>query len=302
MSIFRKILSKSNAVAKKYSHWYNEEIFSDCGKFWRHSEFDLEVINLGSSSAKNCFNYSGLRIKAANWACSPQSFVGDYAILTNYCSYLKEGATVLIPICLFSSLGGGNDDLADKYYSIVRPISIPHASLRKRDEIMMVKNAPLRYIPFFSMLSDIKSLFKKGDSTSCKDYKADAERWINAWKKEFSLYNLNDSLSLINKDRFEDSVKALQNLLLFSKSHGFKPVIVVPPVTEHLLNEFNTEAQRLFVANFIEQSNLIKVPVLSYVGNPEFSGDEYFRNAFLMNEKGAAVLTNRVLSDLGLTY
>ncbi|MFK2344631.1 hypothetical protein ACIXNK_10290 [Bacteroides fragilis] len=106
MSILRKIFRKVNGLLRR-SYWVNEVVFPDCKKFWNHNTYGLELVNLGSSSAKYGFNYDGVDIKAANWAMAPQTFVGDYAILSNYSSYLKPGATILISFCPFSSLGGG---------------------------------------------------------------------------------------------------------------------------------------------------------------------------------------------------
>lgn len=296
MSILRKIFRKVNGLLRR-SYWVNEVVFPDCKKFWNHNTYGLELVNLGSSSAKYGFNYDGVDIKAANWAMAPQTFVGDYAILSNYSSYLKPGATILISFCPFSSLGGGNDDLADKYYTVVRPISILHASLRRRDAVMDIKSKPLKYYPLFALIGEIKRLFGLKQQV-CKDFERDANRWINSWKKEFSLYNLHDPFALINQDRFNDSVESLQKLLVFCKSHGYKAVLVLPPMTKHLSQKFDNLSRQQLIYNFIEQSNIINAPILDYIDHEKFSNDIFFRNAYLLNEKGAKEFTNTVLIDL----
>lgn len=298
MSIIRKVFSKINALFSQRSHWFNEVMFTDCRKFWNHREFGLDLVNLGSSSAKNGFNYASLNIKAANWAMAPQTFVGDYAILTNYCSYLKPGATVIIPLCPFSSLGGGNNDLADKYYTVVRSISIPHASLRRRNIIMGIKIRPLMHIPLYAVLGDIKALFCKSNPQTSSDYEADANHWITSWKKEFSLYDLHNPFALINQDRFADSVAALQELLEFCQSHEYNVVMVIPPMTKHLAEKLDTAFRKQYIYDFIEQSNTIGAPVLDYIDHPAFAAEEYFRNAYLMNDKGAIEFTKQVINDV----
>ena len=101
MNMVRKIIGKFNSLLKR-SYWYNEKLLPDCKKFIYHNRYNLDIVNLGSSSAKYAFDYSGLEVAASNWAMEPQSFVNDYAVLTNYSSFLKKGAKVIIPICPFS--------------------------------------------------------------------------------------------------------------------------------------------------------------------------------------------------------
>ena len=73
-------------------------------------------------------------------------------------------------------------------------------------------------------------------------------------KKEFSLYNLHDPFALINQDRFNDSVESLQKLLVFCKSHGYKAVLVLPPMTKHLKSQkFDNLSRQQLIYNFIEQ-------------------------------------------------
>jgi hypothetical protein len=273
-------------------------MFPDCKKYWNQKDFGLEVINLGSSSAKYGFNYSGLSIKAANWPMAPQTFVGDLAILQNYCSYLKPHAIVIIPLCPFSSLGGGNDDLPDKYYTIVRPISIPHASLKRRDAIENIVQQPFFYFPLVGIVSEIKFLFCKKKNRTVTDFDTDANNWITSWMKEFSLYNLHNPLALITQDRFNDSGKAMKDLLLFCSEHEYEPVIVIPPMSKHLFSKLDELFRNQFIYEFIQKANIIGAPVLDYMEHSELSEDVNFCNAYLLNETGAKLFTKEVLKDL----
>ena len=298
-SILKKAFGKMNAVARR-TPWFNDVLFPDCRKFWNQRDMGLEVVNLGSSSAKYGLDYDGLGLKAANWAMQPQSFVGDLAILANYCSYLKPSATVIIPLCPFSLLGGGNDDLADKYYSVIRFISMPHASLRKRQYIQDLRNHPLKYYPLFEMLRDFVHLFRRKKEIVVTDFEADANRWIESWKKEFSLYDLHYPLALVNQDRFEDSVVALSRLLQFCKDHGYNPVLVLPPMSKNLSSKLGDGFKQQYIYDFVEKANIVGAPFLNYLDNQEFEGDENYRNAYLIGREGAKKFTKQVLRDLGI--
>ena len=150
-----KILRLINAGIRRKSYWYNNVLFADCPKFWNSQTFNLDVVNLGSSSGKYAFDYSGLGLKGANWAMAPQSLVADLAVLKTYSSFLKpQGGIVLMPLCPFSCLGGSSLYLSDKYYSILRMSSIPYGSYRKQQEVFLfsscvtqITNYPIRDQP-----------------------------------------------------------------------------------------------------------------------------------------------------------
>ena len=298
-SILKKVFGKLNAAARR-TPWFNEVLFPDCRKFWNHREMGLEVVNLGSSSAKCGFDYAGLNLKAANWAMQPQSLVGDLAILENYSSYLKLGATVIIPLCPFSSLGGGNDDLADKYYSVIRFISMPHASLKKRQLVMDLMNHPLKHYPLYEMFRDFTSIFRSKNEFVASDFEADANRWISSWKKEFSLYDLHHSFALINQDRFKDSVDTLRHLLEICQEHGYRPVLVLPPMSKHLSSKLDNSFRKQFIYDFVETANTVDAPFLNYLDDAEFKDDSFFNNSYLIGRKGAMCFTKRVMTDLGI--
>lgn len=295
--ILNKVYGKMNA-AIRHTHWFNDVMFPDCSKFWNQREMGLDVVNLGSTSAKCGFDYTGTRIKAANWAMQPQSFVGDLAILENYCSYLKPGATVIIPMCPFSCLGGGSDDLADKYYSVIRYISIPHASLKKRQTIQNLMKFPWKYYPLYEMVMDFGRLFRTKKETIVPDFETDAIWWIESWKKEFSLYDLKYPFALINQDRFSESVEALRRLLEFCQGHGYKPVLVLLPMSKKLSSKLDESFRKQYIYNLIERANTVGAPFLNYLDDAEFEDDINYKNAYLIGREGAKKFTNLLLKDI----
>jgi hypothetical protein len=69
-------------------------------------------------------------------------------------------------------------------------------------------------------------------------------------------------------------------------------------MTKHLSQKFDNLSRQQLIYNFIEQSNIINAPILDYIDHEKFSNDIFFRNAYLLNEKGAKEFTNTVLIDL----
>ena len=301
MSIKNKVIGKLNALVRQ-SYWFNNVAFPDCKKFWTQRAFNLDLVNIGSSSAKYAFNYKGLNIKAANWAVAPQSFVGDTEILKNYFSYIKSnGGIVLIPLCPLSALGGSSDYFHDKYYSILNLSSIPHSSFKKKQEVMSVFQHPLNYYPLIELFRVISQIFRKENIIMDeKSIEVDANIRIQSWMKEFSITNFNDPLSLVNQDAKEDGVKILSDLIQFCLDRNFKPVLIIPPMTKNLSSKLTPQMRDDFIDSFVEKANSQNIIFLSYLDNDDFIDYSLYRNSFFLNEKGARKFTSRVLHDIGL--
>ena len=302
----RKAFQVLNKLVKN-GNWFNEKKFPDCRKFTEHSTFNLDVINLGSTSGVYAFNYQGLDIKAANWAMSHNPLACDEAILKNYVSFFKsEGTTVILSLCAFSSLSGSYNYFEDRYYTMLYPSTIPNFSKRKQNEVMAMYKRPLLYIPLYDMLKEIRSYLKKPFS---KDEKAlteeqmesNAQRWYNSWLKEFSVKDFSLPLSLVNQDGLEDAAMHLNNMIAICKEHNATPVLVLPPMYHTLAEKFTSSARNILIGSLISRIDDKSVKFLNYMDDFAFSNDrQFFKDSFFLNQRGAKLFTKRVLEDLSI--
>ena len=302
--ILGKIKNKLKGLIKK-SYWYNYIVFPDCRKFWEIKQEPLDIVNLGSSSANHAFSYEDVsEYNCANWAMSPQSLTEDLAILQNYSSYIRKGGYVLIPLCPFSCLGGSTLLMNDKYYTILSASSIPFFSLKKKLQMLDIKEHPINYYPLVQLKVDIRNFLKRKKGIiekqiSHTEFDKNAQTWIQNWMKEFSLYSLDDSLTLRNQDSFDDAVLLLKSMVAYCKQKEFNAVFVIPPISEALIRKFPEEIRKKYIYDLISKTGG-DVPVLDYIGNQLFKSEELFLNAFYLNSKGRRIFTYRVLKDLKL--
>lgn len=293
MSIKHKIFNRLGLLIKQ-SAWAESQ-FPDCSKFWNHNTFDLDVVNLGSTNAKYAFDYTSLGYKTANWAMSPQTLLQDYEILRNYFCYIRKGGYVILPLCPFSSLGGGYTYFPDKYYTILNISSIPGASFIKQQEVFnrrtnLIYNYPLVQLP---------KLFSKPRESGCNSLAIDAQTRIQNWKHEFSIDKLDAELSLVNRDSFIEGVKILSNTISFCKSRDLIPVLVLPPVSSDLRAFFTHPVMQKYVYNFVNAIDIEGVQFLDYFMDSTFS-DKYFLDSFRLNSEGAKLFTSIVIKQLYL--
>lgn len=284
MRIKNKIYGKINSFVQK-SNWFNEVAFPDCKKFWKHRTFNLDVVNLGSTSGLNAFNYEGVQLKAANWALSHNPILADKEVLNNYFSYLNpRKSTVIISLCPLTSLSGSYDYFEDRYYTILRQSSIPNCSFRRKTEVMRVMTNPMEFYPLYEMLRDFMGVFKRKKSKVFSEEKmtSDAQRWMNNWKKEFSITDFSYPLSLVNRDGIDDAAKILNEIITFCKTRNIRPVIVIPPVYHTLGALFTPEIRKVLISSLIEKIEDSSIWVHNYMDDPDFNHSiSYFQNSYL---------------------
>lgn len=302
MSIKHKIGNKLNGLIRR-TYWFKEEMFPDCQKFWQYNTFNTEVVNLGSTSAVYAFDYSGLDIKAANWALRHNPLSGDRAILENYFSYLNpDKSYVIIPLCLFSSLAGRYDFMEDRFYTLISPTSVPHFSYKRQQQIKALRQAPFRSFPLYCLYSEIRRIFRREEKELSEEQMvANAEQWIIGWQKEFSLKDFDTPLSLLNKDSIDEAAAILNDIISFCKERNIIPTLVLPPVYHTLAELFPAKARTMLIDDMIDKLEDKTIRFLNYLDNERFTNDRtLFRDSFFLNSRGAKAFTARVLEDLGM--
>jgi hypothetical protein len=308
----KRIINKIKPILIEKNEWYLHE-FSDCTKFWNNFPFNLEIVNLGSSSAFYGFDYSELPIKAANWAIRPQSFPQDFALLKTYYSYLGPKAIVLIVLCPYSSCFKSYTDISlEKYYTILHPGVIEEFSLEKQKKIYNKKNKPweLYKIQLFKgMISNIKSIIRRRKRPEIYTYQPmnkrqleeDAMKWINGWKKQFNITDMNAPLPIHIKEGREKRVSTLKDIISFCKERELRPVIVLPPITQHLSSKMSETFRNNYIYSFLEEVNLCNTPFLNYLDDNRFQDGDFF-NSFFLNRNGAKKFTKIIYDEVIKIY
>lgn len=308
MSIVNKIIGRINSILNSWASktvWFNSTMqFEGCKAVTSISDFDYVLANLGSSSGYYAFNYDAAGLKGLNLALPRQSLLTDKEMLRNYFSYLKEGAVVMLPLCLFSSLEGEDCDFPDKYYMLLQSESIPNYSWKKKLFVQRIYNNPIKFFPLFSLIYELlRPLKPKKQSLDENQMEADANRWMKDWLSEFCISDFNRGLSLVNKDSYESASKLLKEIVEFCVSRNLKPVIVIPPISKFLSAKYGEEMRKVLIDDFVNKALTSDVPFLNYLDDAEFLDNYLYRNAYFLNDNGATKFTKRVVQDLkGIGY
>lgn len=297
-SLFYRALNKFTHK----SQWY-DQFWGGVTKFWYINTFNLDVVNLGSNSGKYAFDYSEQPVKGMNWAVGPQSLFHDFNILKNYFSYLKENGTVIIPLCPFSCLQSPYTKASNlKYYTFLHPATIIDFQEEERVKALTIKNNPAKAMPAFCIKKEVRELIhkltpKKQQSVS---FKQNAVWFVNMWKKQFGISDLNSPLSAKHAAEQEQKALLLSEMIEFCLERNLRPILVIPPVHSELYQLFSPEFKQNYIYSFIKKSNGRNIPFLDYMNDERFQNDKFFSNSFFMNQLGAKQFTGTILKDLKL--
>lgn len=280
------------------NYWYRE-----------HEERNFDVVNLGSSSAKWAFDYTDIGIKGMNWAQQPQTLLEDFNLLRHYHSILRKGGYVLITIMPFTGLNkqtGIRD--AMKYLKIdtqgepIQPYLYKEACRYAEYPILFKKPAVKALLRF--LLGKDKLIVDNKQNMECNpmsetELRQDATRWMNGWKRQFTIDDFEAPLTEQNQKGREYRIDLMRQLIDFCIERDYQPVYVIPPVTEYLANKFTPKFRDIYIYDFLKQVDR-EIPLLDYSQDKSLIEKDMYFNSFFMNLRGRKQFTRRVLIDLGL--
>lgn len=314
MEIFKKFLSGSYLLYR--TNWYksmfrdlNHETYPDNVWYRKHDERNYDLVNLGSSGGKWAFDYADLNIKAMNWAQQPQTLLEDYNLLRHFHSILKQGGYVLITIMPFTGLNkktGLMDAMKYVKFDIqgepIQPYMFKQAQRYANYPILFKKQAIKALIKYF--LGRDKKFGERPETQldlnpmSKEELEMDAKKWIDGWKRQFGISDFDSPLTKENEEGRAYRIKLMQTLIDFCTERGYKPVYIIPPVTEHLAKYYTPKFEETYIYGYLKEVNR-DVLTLDYSKDKEFRfNDDLFFNSFFLNKKGRKLFTRRVLKDL----
>lgn len=263
---------------------------------------NYQIVSLGSNNALFSFHFQEL--VGANWSTGLQTTNENYNILRKYHSYLAKDSFIVFTLCPLGTLI--NKELPKwhraKFYYILPEV------LNRKERLFV--RYPLFMDPVFSvkaLLGAFLGCIEKDSrlEVACqrldkRKLEVDAQMWVDGWKKQFGISDLNAPLSVQNIEKQRIVIELYKGMLDFVIQRGYKPVFVMPPVTQELGAHFSD----IFFENYIYPftDSFEEVPFLNYFNESDFNDSNLYFNSFLLNLNGRKIFTQRVLADLNLIF
>lgn len=270
-----------------------------------HDERNFDIVALGSSGAKWAYEFK--EVKGMNWANAPQTLVEDYNLLRNFHSILKEGGIVLITIMPFTSLNKKTNIYdAIRYLKTgaqapIEPFLYRKASFYCEYPIGFGKpayKALIKYLfnikrnPYNNQLSELSY-----NPMNQEELEYNALEFINGWKNQFDISDLEAPLTEKNQEGRMFRVELMRKIIDFCIERNYKPIYVIPPVTQHLSKYFTPTFQETYIYNYLKDVNR-NIPIIDLSKNTSLQKDELYFNSFFLNQKGRELFTKEVLTHV----
>lgn len=320
VSILKKVVAyATGSELLKKTQWY-KDLFVDYehkiypGNEWYRSNEsrNYDLVNLGSSSGKWAFDYDGISIKAMNWAQQPQTLLEDYNLLRHYHSILRKGGYVLITIMPFTGINKKTSVIdAFKYLNldqqgeVFEPFLYKKACLYRKFPILFGKPAIKALIKYFlkkeTSKVDRQNALANVEKNSMdeKQLQDDAQKWIEGWKRQFNILDLEAPLTHENLEGRTYRIEVMREMIDFCIEREYLPVLVIPPVTQHLSRFYTPRFKELYIYDFLREVDR-DIKILDYSNDEGLCDSSLYFNSFFLNIKGRKFFTKRVLSDLEL--
>lgn len=311
----RLLFKIPNALIRRTQWWrglfvdYDHKRYPDNVWYREHDERNYDCVNLGSSSAYWCFDYAQTGIRGMNWANVPQTLLDDFRLLKNFHSILRQGGKVLIVIMPFTGLNkrtGVMDTF--KYFGTLDGVLM---NPEFRRQAARLHSCPIRFgLPAFKAVA--RMILGKERSVplpigsdleinpmDAELLEADAKRWVDGWKRQFVIDDLEAPLTPANLEGRQVRVEAMRALIDFTRERGYEPVYVIPPVTKPLAMYFTPRFWERYIGSFLAEVGR-EVQTLDYLHMPQWQDPSLYFNSFFMNARGRRLFTQQVMTDLGL--
>ena len=288
---------------------FNHQIYPSNIWYREHDERNFDIVNLGSSGGKWAFDYNDTWIKGMNWAQQPQTLLEDYNLLRNFHSILRKDGYVIITIMPFTSLNKTTGVMdAMKYLKIgshspIQPYKLKYAQLKAEYPILFKKRALKELLKYFlkkeKIISYNVNTTLEYNPMNEEQLKQDAADWIECWKKQFNISDFDAPLTSENQKGRNYRIKLMQEMIDFCIERGYKPVYVIPPVTEYLSKYYTSSFEKNYIYNFLHEVNR-NILTLDYSKRKNWKSKDLYFNSFFLNSKGRKLFTKQVLMDIGL--
>lgn len=297
------------------SNWYKNNFIHTQQFLQEFKEKSLDIVNVGSNPAVFAFFYEN--VKGVNWATGSQGPKMDIDILKRYVSQLKENGIVLIPIVPFSSCTPYLTHYKPlfkgvcSYARYIKALKLSNEDIK--DDVNLKKaynwlKYPLLYQPnairylYHDVNEDNRHLISE-QPMSCIELDSDAEKWVNGWKREFDIIELERPVDKRMEECQEECVTQFVSIIDFCKNHRLRPVLILPPVSDALNRKLSNQTKEIYIYSFVRRIQLLtKVDFYNYIDNIEFQSPSLYFNSLFLNLRGRKLFTKRVLEDLELNH
>lgn len=254
---------------------------------------DLEIVNLGTGMGYYDFCYEDIPLKAFNFALLQQNLYFDYQLLKNYAFKMKKKCKVCIVCPYFIFCADRLEEALpryERYYMILPPkvvepyCGISYEEWKQKEKEVVEEDISLKHV-----LSNEEMVIQSEDAI---------ENWIRSLK---IISLISGEVAPQTKTEIKKSQMWLKNILEFCEKMEFIPVIIVPPMSQTLLEKIGLKFREMNFYNVIKETVSGSIRILDYSEDTYFCEPKLYGWPGFLAEGAAREFTRDVLHKLYCT-
>lgn len=273
---------------------------------------NIKIAAFGSTYGKYAFNsLKDYRFNSFNFCLEAEPLQCDLKILKKYSSNLAPGCLVFINLAACVTCCKEEEEVvlnSNNYYKLLNFNDLPIALKRNlRRWINYLLPIDIFNIKRFARLLIDKELVmdvteRHPVSVSEKAAIQNMQNIANCWINMFHLKDLK-SIDIPNEiqTRVKVNEEVLTEIIDYCISNGWKPIVVIPPMSSELNNYFSDEFHQTVLINCINKSILNKdVIFCNFLNNKEFKENWtlYCDGGFRLNKYGSRKFIRELLYQI----
>lgn len=255
----------------------------------------LTVANFGTGMAFHDFAYDAISINAFNFALTQQTLQMDYKLMCHYHNKFANGCKIILmlPYCIFCAEKiKGTEEIYNRYYAILSEREVVDVCSGTYQEY----REKLRYSPVH--MADYKLELEVTLDTN--QMEEQSEEAIVNWMEQLDIISFSSgALSLQVKEGIKKNKKWLQKILSFCKEKDFEPIIVIPPMSEVLLDKISMEFRASHFYQPLYEVVGEDVQILDYSTDTKFCNPNLYGWPGFLIQDAAKEFTKDVLFKIG---
>lgn len=285
----------------KNSPRYREWVRS--GEYFKNLPDGIEVANLGSTVSCKDFDYALWRVSGANLASAPQPCWYDDQLIRQYARKIRQGSPICVCVCFFNFLVEHypDDSSGYKYYFFLDDARIWHFDEHTRRRLTGVfpclQDHTLACDEVIGTLRPIyRAIFPRtdADTSGCDRNKRMAGAYMDGWRSEFGWKEGRIALTTEQRETAERVYGILLSTLGFCSESGFRPYLIIPPVSDRLKELLQEDLLEDCFWGYIRDASSTGVPVIDLFHSDLFPDDAYFEDALTLSSKGREVFNSYI--------
>lgn len=261
---------------------------------------ELHIANFGTGMGYYDFCYEDLSVEAFNFSLTQQTLEFDYKLMRRYKEKLACGCHIFLVLPYFIFLANHVleiDEVNERYYAI-----LPRTDVETRCNSAFYQFKK-RYAYQRMLKSDVSEKFMPAlDEIHEKSVQENqVEEVLNIWRKELGILSYESGKQRPEWYReITASKKWLEKIIFLCRERNWKPIIIIPPMSQLLLDRISAEFLKVNFYDILNEMKVSEIPILDYTENREFCNPDLYGAPCFLGRKGAKKFTKDVLNRIGL--